>query len=589
MSADQLYVLGVLGVTIVLIVSGRLRTDLVAMLVLVSLALGGLVTPEEAFAGFASPAILTLAGLFVLTAAMDQAGIVHAVAARLERFTGASEARMVMTFLMVGAAISLVVNTAAAGAVLIPVVVSLARKHGVPVSKVLMPMGVGVVVGGMATVFTTANIIMSGLLQSRGHEGLTMFDFFPTGVFLVVITGLYMLLVGRHLLPVSKESRRPGVSEDLGAIYELDQRLWELRVLPGSDLIDKTLAEAALGFPVIAIWHGQEAEFNPGGHSKVEKGDVLLISCRRDHLHEVRKLGVAVGRGRKLDGPHTPVVMVEVVIPPRSKVVGQTLAQLRFQSRYGLTGVALWRAGRSQRTGVGTTPLKGGDALLVVGPIRKILRLTENPDYLVVDTPAFAPMSQAQSAWTLAVAVGVVFAAGLGLVSMSLAAVAGALALVLLKVLTAQRAYSSIDWGVLVLIAGMAPLAVALESTGLTTMVGRFFIDTFGLHTPLIPVALFFLFTVFTTQVVGGQVSALFVGPIALTLAAKLGVDLTAMAVLIAMACSNCFLTSVSHPVNAMIAGPGGYSAADFLKVGVGLQIVMFLGTMLMARMYWGL
>ncbi len=590
LTGDQLYVIGVLTLTILLIVSGRLRSDLVALLVLVSLALGGLVTPDQAFSGFASPAILTLAGLFILTAAMDQAGLVHAIAARLERYTGGSEAKMVVIFLLVGSAVSLVVNTAAAGAVLLPVVVNVARRHDVPVSKVLMPMGVGVIVGGMATVFTTANIIMSSLLQQRQGEGLTMFDFFPTGGLLVLVTAAYMLFIGRHLLPSCDPhpGRRPRA--DLQRVYELDERLWELRVLPGSDLEGRTLAEAALSFPVLAIWRGQQAEFSPGAESQVERGDVLLVSCRQDRLHEVRKLGVAVGRGQhRLDGPDVPVILAEVVIPPRSKIVGQSLAELRFQNRFGLTGVALWRNGRSQRTEVGTTRLKSGDALLVVGPLENILQLTENPDYLVVDTPSSPPMSQTQSALTLTVAVGVVFAAGLGLISMSLAAVTGALALVLLGVLTTERAYGAIDWSVLVLIAGMAPLAMALESTDLTTLVGRFFTGTFADHPPLVPVACFFLFTVFMTQVVGGQVSALFVGPMALSIASKLGVDLQAMAVLVSMACSNCFLTPVSHPVNAMIAGPGGYTGKVFLKVGLGLHLVLFLATMAIAHYYWGI
>lgn len=590
LTAAQIFVMCVLIVAGGLIVSSRLRSDLVALLVLVSLALDGVVTPAEAFSGFSSPAILTLAGLFVLTAAMNQAGIVHWIAEQLGKLTGDSETKMVTVFILVGAALSLIVNTAAAGSVLLPAVVGLARRHGVPVSKVLMPMGFGVIVGGTATIFTTANIIMSGLLQTHGHAGLTMFDFFPTGSVLVLVTTIYLVGVGRHLLPKNAHSGRLGTSQsELSSVYELDQRLWELRILPGSPLSGQTLAQARLEFPVLAVWHKHQAEFKPSAETRVEVDDILLVSGGNEQVEKMKAHGVTVGRGRKLGGPEIPVVIVEVVIPPRSQVVGQSLRQLKFQTRFGLTSVALWRSGRSHRTNVGSMSLQAGDALLVVGTLKKILRLTEDPDYLVVDTPAYPPMSKVQSAWTLIVTIGVVFAAGLDLISMSLAAVAGALTLVLAGLLSVERAYAAINWSVLVLVAGMAPLAIAMNNTGWTALFGDLFGMSFGGYGALATVAALYLFTVLITQLVGGQVSALFTGPIALSLAETFHIDLTAMAVFVAIACSNCFLTSVAHPVNVLIAGPGEYRGVDFLKVGVGLQIVCFVAAMSMAHFYWGL
>ena len=193
-------------------------------------------------------------------------------------------------------------------------------------------------------------------------------------------------------------------------------------------------------------------------------------------------------------------------------------------------------------------------------------------------------MSQLSSGLTLTVAMGVLAAAGLGLVSMSLAAFSGALLLVLLRILTAERAYSAIDWSVLFLIAGMFPLAAAMESTGLTFVLSQMFTQTFADASPLLPVAAIYLFTVLMTQIVGGQVSALFTGPVALSVGQALGVDLTGVAVLIGIACSNCFITSIA---NLLVSGPGGYKAKDFVRVGAGLQVLVFLTAMLMARYYW--
>lgn len=589
LSIAQSFLVFVLFGAGLLAVTGWMRTDLIGLLVLFCLAVSGLVTPTQAFAGFSSPAVITLAGLFVLTAAMNQAGFVHWIAGRIEALTGNSEARIVTVFILVGAALSLVVNTAAAGAVLLPAVVNVAKRKDIPASRLLMPMGFGVIAGGMATIFTTANIIMSGLLQARGFQGLTMYDFFPTGGVLVLITLLYMLAFGKSLLPSIRIRERRGLaSADLAGIYAMEKRLWEIEVLAESSMAGKTLSQIQFGAPILGIWHQKHAIFNPGGEHKVEAGDILLVSSSRESLEKLKTSGLRVGRGRSIEDKDIPVVMVEFVIPARSKVVGKSLIDLNFQQRHGLTVVALWRGGESRRQDVGRIALQAGDALLMVGPMKKVLDLAEkSSNYLLVDTPAYPPMSQLKSGLTLTVAVGVLAAAGLGLVSMSLAAFSGALLLVLLGALTAERAYAAIDWRVLFLIAGMFPLAAAMESTGLTRVFSQGFLQSFGAMFPLIPIAAIYLFTVFMTQIVGGQVSALFTGPVALSVAEALGLDLTGVAVLVAIACSNCFITSIAHPVNLLISGPGGYRARDFVRVGVGLQVLVFVAAMFMARYYW--
>lgn len=590
LSVAQMTLLAILLVAGVLAVTGWLRTDLVALLVLFALAVTGLVTPKQAFAGFSSPAVITLGGLFILTAAMNSAGIIHWIAERIERLTGDSQGKMILVFMLVGAALSLVVNTAAAGAVMLPAVVSLCKRHRIPVAKILMPMGFGVIVGGTATIFTTANIIMSGLLEARGHGGLDLFDFLPTGGVLVVVTTLYMLSAGRKLLPEQSPAERGGLKQtDLAGVYAMEKRLWEVEVEADSELVGKNLAEARLDFPVLAIWRQNRAMFNPGGAADLQAHDILLVSAARSRLEELTQQGLHVGRGRHMDERRIPVVMVETVISPRSKAVGKTLADLRFQTRHGLTAVALWRGGESHRYEVGSMRLQAGDALLLVGPVERVLELSENPDYLVVDTPRYPPMSQGRAVLTLFIAVAVLAAAGIGLVSMSLAAFSGALALVLLRALTAEAAYAAIDWSVLFLIAGMFPLASAMESTGITGVIAEAFGHHFASGSALIPVAALYLLTVLFTQIVGGQVSALLTGPIALSIAAELGFDLVATAVLVGIAASNCFLTSIAHPVNLLVAGPAGYRGKDFLRVGAGLQILVFAAAMLMARFYWGL
>ncbi len=571
-------------------VTGWLRTDLLGLSVLFALATSGLVSPQEAFQGFSSPAVITLAGLFVLTAAMNKAGFVHWVAARVERMAGDSESRVMGAFILMGATLSLVVNTAAAGAVLIPAVVGVAKQKNIAPSKLLLPMGFGVIVGGTATIFTTANIVMSGLLVARGHRGLTLLDFFPTGGVLVLVTLVYFLVFGQRLLPTIATQERRGLgAADLAGIYSMEERLWEVKVGSSSPLCGKTLEQSPLGVPVLAIWRQRRALPDPGGDSVIEGGDFLLVSASREAFERFEELQLTVGRDRRIEEPDLPVVMVEAVIPPRSKAVGKTLVELSFRKRYGLTAVALWRGGESHLDDVGSLRLQAGDALLTVGPVKNVLELSVDPNYLLVDTPAYPPLSRFKSALTLLLAGCVLASAGLGLLSMSLASFSGALLLTLLGVMTAEAAYEAIDWRVLFLIAGMFPMAHAMETTGLTTLFSAVFSQLFADSTALLPLAAIYLFTVFMTQVVGGQVSALFTGPAALSVASTLGIDMTAMAVLVGVACSNCFITAIAHPVNLLVSGPGGYRSKDFLRVGIWLQLLCFLAAMFMARFYWGI
>lgn len=587
-TAVQAGLLLLLACSGLLAVTGWLRTDLLGLSVLFVLAVTGLLTPQEAFVGFSSPAVITLAGLFVLTEAMNRAGFVHWIAERVMKLTGKSEAGVTAVFILTGATLSLFVNTAAAGAVLLPAVMSVAAKRQISPSRLLLPMGFGVIVGGTATIFTTANIIMSGLLEAQGHPGLTLADFFPTGFALVIVTLLYFLLGGSKLLPnITLTARRGLESSELSEIYSMGERLWELEVEEGSPLNDCNLREIELGVPVIAIWRGKRAEFNPDGDSRVKSGDFLLVSASRENFDDFRESKLAVGRDRQIGGGDLPVVMTEAVIPPRSSVVGKTLVDLHFQKSHGLTVVALWRGGEVHKDDVGSLELQIGDALLMVGTVEKAAKLSGNPDYLLVDTPSYPPFSQTRSVLTLFIAASVLVAAGLGLTSMSLAAFSGALLLVLMGMMTAEDAYKAIDWRVLFLIAGMFPMATAMEKTGLTTVFSEFFAHLFVGQSPLVPVAAVYLFTVVTTQIVGGQVSALFTGPVSLTLASEFSIDPKAMAVLVGVACSNCFITAIAHPVNLLVSGPGGYGAKDFVRVGTLLQGLCFGAAMVMAHYFW--
>ena len=360
LNTQEALLLAIIAVTLALLVSNRVRPDLVALLTLLALGISGVLSVNEALAGFSRPAVITMVGLFVITDALEQTGVVQWLADRLAQLGGNSEWRIVAVFMGAGALLSMVMNNIAAGAVLLPAAVQVARRARLQNSRLLMPLAFGTLLGGMATLFTTANIVISGALQAQGQRALTILDFLPTGGALVVAGTLYMLLVGRKLLPRRASVGRAALANtDLADTYQLAERLWEVRVLPGSPLVYRPLAEsgfgADLGVTVVAIWHGREANIAPSPRTTLAANDVLLVLGREERVRQLEHEGIRIGReGKPTNGAlDLSVHLTEVIIGPRALAIGQTIKALRFRSKFGLTAVALWRAGRSYRTDVG--------------------------------------------------------------------------------------------------------------------------------------------------------------------------------------------------------------------------------------------
>jgi di/tricarboxylate transporter len=596
LSPREIELLIIVGIALTLILSNRLRPDLVALLVLLALGLGGLVTPEQALAGFARPAVITIVGLFVITATLERTGVVQWLADRLAHLSGSNERRMITVFMGAGALLSLVMNNIAAGAVLLPAAVSVARQAQVRESRLLMPLAFGTLLGGMATLFTTANIIISGSLQAQGQRGLTMLDFLPVGGAMVLTGMAYMLLIGRRLLPSRESVGRAALARtDLTHTYQLAERLWEVRIHPDSPLVNQPLAEsvigARLGVTVVAIWHGREAKMPPAPTDVIAGGDILLVLGREERVRQLEAQRTTIGRYgyHRPAGSDLSVHLTEVVIAPRSPAIGQTLKELRFRTKFGLTSVALWREGRSYRTDVGDFPLQAGDAVLMVGAPGRIALFAEEPGYIVLNGAQPAPPAPRKAIWAVAITALVLLLSAAGLAPTAEAMLAGAAALVLTSCITMEEAYRAIEWRVVVLIAGMLPIGTALVETGLAARIGQAFTATLAAAGPLALIAGLYLFAIVLTQLVGGQVTALIVGPIAVSAAVQLGVNPSAVGVAVAIGCSAAFLTPIAHPVNVLMMGPGGYTFNDFLRVGLGMTIVGFLTLLVVMPLFWQL
>jgi di/tricarboxylate transporter len=595
LSAAEIILVAVIVVTLALIVTSRLRADLIALIALLVLVLTHVVTLDEALAGFSRPAVITILGLFFLSAGLENTGVVQWLADRLREFGAGREGRLVMMFMGAGALLSLFMNNIAAGAVLLPAAVQVARDSRVRPSKLLIPLSFGTLVGGMATYFTTANIVLSDTLIDRGLPGLGILDFVPTGGLIVAATLVFMALVGRKWLParesVGHVASPYALSRSLEDTYRLKERMWEIRISPTCQLAGQPLSQSQigekLGITVLAIWRGQQAILAPEPTEIIQGDDYLLVLGREERVRRLEEWGAVVGRGNERDHEYA-VDLTEVIIPPRSSVIGKTLKDLRFRNRYGLTNVALWREGRSYRTDVSTFPLEVGDALLMVGSVRAIRALAQDRDFLVLQSSHTArpPLPQ-KALWALGILCAVLLLAIFELLPMSIAMLLGAVMMILSGCLTMDEAYRAVEWRVVFLIAGMSPLSTALINTGLGERIGDLVASSLIPYGGLAILSGVFLLTTLITQVMGGQIASLVIGPIAIGAAIQAGINPQAMAVAAAIACSTAFLLPTAHPVNVLMMGPGGYKASDFFKVGVAMSVITFVMLLVGMRVFW--
>ena len=610
MTVEMLFVAAVIVIPLSLVMAGRWRVDLAALFMIVVLGtaqflglgvLGNANSPQQtllAISGFSQPVVVTLIGLFILTQTLSSNGVMLWLGQRLAAAGANSEMRLIFLFTFAAAMLSLLMNNVAVGALLLPSAIQVASKAHIRPSKLLIPIAFGTALGGMATYFTTANIVLSDLLTSANppQAPLGVLSFAPVGGLAALAGIAYLTLFGRRLLP----SREPGPeqalarrgSDELESLYSLGERLWEARVLSNSAYRGRTLKQARIGerfgLAVIAIWRGRQAIFTPDAMEVLQPNDVLLVVGREERVQKLTKLGLQVGREEKAISAFD-VTLLELILEPHSAYVGKTIKQMNFRRKYGFTVVALMRRGRSHRTDVGDLPLELGDSLLMIGSSERVRDLRLNPDVIILEPePSTHAVPRRRALISIAVFLSAIVLSLLGL-PVYLAVLAAAVLALLLGLLSIQQVYRSMEWQVIFFIAGMYVASRGMVNTGLAAFIGRNALEVLGNHGPLGLASAAFLLSSLLTQVMGSQATAFVVGPIAISAALHLGSNPQAIAVATALGCSASFLTPLAHPVNLIMMSPGNYRFSDFARVGLGLMLVVFVALLIGMTLFWKL
>lgn len=612
MTPPQIFLVVVVALPLALVAADRLRVDVAALSIAVALGaaqffglgvLGRPGTPGDAIraiSGFSQPVVLTLLSLFIVTGSLEKSGVTRWIARRLLTNGRHSERFLIASLAATTALLSLAMNNLAAGALILPSALEIARRTRVKPSKLLIPVAYGSLLGGSATYFTTANIVVSDLLTTAHppQAPLHILAFTPTGGLMAVAGIAFLALFGHRWLPDREPAPEQMMARltgsDLEDRYQLGERLWEVRVPPGSPLAGGPLSESGIGarfgLTVAGVRRSDRVLFALPPDQIIQPEDVLLVVGREDRLSKLGEAGVeVVGEASHIQISSHGVSFLEVMPSPHSRALGRSLRELEFRAEYRLTALALFRGGRSYRTDVGNFPLALGDSLLTIGSREHLKRLRANPDFIVLEPDlSDQPVRRREAVLTVGVLVAAITASILGL-PVYLAMLAGAMLLVLTRTLEMEDAYRAVDWKSIMLIAGMSSVSLAMVSTGLARLVGE---HVLALVTPLGPLGLAggaYVLTSLLTQVMGGQVTALVTGPITISAAIGMHTDPQAVAVATAIGCSASFFTPIAHPVNLLMITPANYRFRDFFHVGWRLTLVCFVTLMAGMALFWRL
>ncbi len=591
--------LAIIVIASVLMVATRLRPDLVALLTLVALGLSGLVTPAEAFAGFSGPAVITILSIFIISEGLQQTGVTHAMGRGLLRLSGRGEAQAVLVTILAAATLSLFMNNIAAAGVLLPAVISLSRQTSIPPSRLLMPLAFGTILGGMATLLTTANIIVSGALRDAGLVPFGLLDFLPVGILIVLAGTVYMVLLGRRLLPsrypAGQAARAVRLRAELESLYGIERSLRELEVLPGSRLAGLSLEQGNwardLGLSVVGVARNGQVQVAPPREETIRVGDVLFTQGAQDaRLLEDNGLRLLGEPAVPLQITDEEVVLGEVVLSPRARVAGRTLRQLHFREKYGLNVLALWRQGQPMRTGVADLTLQAGDAILVQGTASRMRQLREERDFLLMEEDPEAVLNPGKMRLAAGIGLLTLAVAAIGWLPVSIITLSGATLMLLTGCLSMDDAYRSVDWKSVFLIAGMWPLGTAIASTGLAGRIASSLTQLSAGAGTLAVAGILLLVATVLNQLIAGQAAVpIMLAPIGLALAQSTGVDPRSLAMAVALGSSLAFPTPIGHPANTLVMGSGGYTVRDYLRVGGPLTLIVLLVCLLGLHLFWNL
>ena len=603
MSTSLLIVLLLLAAAIGMFIANKPRMDAVALIMIAVMPLTGIITMNEALAGFSDPNIVLIAALFVIGEGLVRTGVARRLGDWLNAQAGSSETKLLVLLMLAVGGLGALMSSTAVVAIFIPVVLRICQNTGTAPGRLMMPLSFAALISGMLTlVATPPNLVVNAELTRQGAAGFGFFSVTPFGLPVLVLGVLYML-VARRFLPAAQPAAsglrpRPTLRDWVDQ-YQLAGQAWRVRVAAGSSLAGRRLDELDLpraGLTLLAVERPARSGtqvLRPTKQTQLLEGDILLLdaimapadaAALRD-AYAVEQLPLTDAAGYFTDLSQE-MGMVEAIVPADSALAGQTVLEARIRSEFGLTVIGLRRGREVHAHDLLTARLRTGDTLLLVGFWDDIKRLQrEGTELVVLNLPAEAEevlpaASKAPYALaTLALVVGLMIA---GVVPNVQAALIGCLLMGLFGCVDMTSGYRSISWKSIVLIVGMLPFSIALQRTGGVDLAADALVALVGGASPRAVLATLFALTALLGLFISNTATAVLMAPVALAIAKDLGASPYPFAMIVALAASTAFMTPISSPVNTLVVGPGNYSFGDFVRIGVPFALIVMAVSVLL-------
>jgi len=578
------FVLSLLVIAMIFFSSEKFSVDVVTMGLLILLTATRVLSPAEAFSGFGSDFIVILGSIFIISGALQQTGVLDLIGSRLLKIARVNSNFLLTLIILAVGATSAFMNNTTVTAIFLAPVIGVARKMKMSASRLLMPVAYASILGGTCTLIgTSTNIAVSGYLEKAGMKPLGMFEFLPVGLLLFITGLIYMVTIGKRLLPERKDL---AIEED----FRLRQYMSEVVILPASKLIGQKIFQsniAKTGFRVLNVIRGNH-NFQPDYSTSIQPNDILIVEGNLDNLLKVKEAeGIEIRADVLIDKAlqSDNIRLAEVLVTPQSDFLNSSLKQSSFRQRYGLVVLAINRSGHTLRNKIGSIVLRVGDILLVQGPIDRINYYKSSRDIIIMEE--FKPLlyKRRKGFLTVLLFIAAIVLGSLDVLPLSTAMLSAALLIVLFRAISIEKAYEAIDWRLLIMIGGMASFGMAMQKSGAADFLSYHIIHWLSPFGTLAIMAGFIFLTVFLTQPMSNAAAALVVLPIAIQTAQHLGVNPRPFAIAVMLSASVSLVTPF-EPSCILVYGPGRYRFMDFFKTGFLLTILIMI-ILLIAIPYW--
>jgi len=581
MTIEIFLVFLIIGIAVILFTTEKFTIDTVSIAVMVAFLLTGILNVEEGLAGFSNSATITVAAMFVVSAAIFNTGLLDSFTHRLGKQAEKGDTYLLLALMLSTGFLSAFISDTAVVALLMPAVLRLHRTHNIPPSKLLMPLSFGALMGGICTLLgTSTNILVSGIAEKAGLEAFGIFEMTLMGLVFFASGLLYMITVGKWLTPVRKSNSGLYDSTDLG------NYLIEFVVLEDFEQLNEPVNRQRLfdklGLEPLQIIRSDGTQVKVYPNTPIQEGDLIRISCEKETIDKIKKMkGIDLKADLKLsedDIFKEDERLYEALVTPNSFLINKSIKKLNFKKLYNRVVVV----GIRHRSGLlnsllTTTKLNPGDILLLKATEDSIQNLENTEDLLLISETKSRSLNKTKSILTMVVLALIIGLSSFGVFPIVVSAVAGAITLIMLGSLSTEQAYKAIDWKVVLMLAGVLSMGMALEKSGGSKLIGTVIVEQIGQFGPRAVMSALFALTFIITNVMSNNATAALLAPIAISIATALEVDARPMLMAVTFAASLSFMTPMGYQTNTMIYTPGNYRFSDYLKVGTPLNILLWI------------